>query len=329
MRSLNRNSYTVAIICPLEVELSAIRGMMDEEHERMPSATGDSNTFTLGQLSGHNVVVASLPGGHQGKVAAAIVASSISELFPSISLRLLVGTGGGIPSGKHDIRLGDVVISTPSGDKGGVVGYDLGKSTITGFRRKGYLCPPPVEWLTILPQMQSDHRIHGSNVPQFISEMLDRYPHMPEYSRPSDSTDVLFNSKNHHKSRKSTCKDCDKEQIVERPMRKNPKVPQFHYGLIASGDQVIKNASEREKVSESLDEVLCFEMEAAGLMNDFKCIVIRGISNYADSHKNDIWQPYAAAAAAGVAKELLGYKNSTIGTLKFIEKGLAPSLESK
>jgi nucleoside phosphorylase len=48
-------------------------------------------------------------------------------------------------------------------------------------------------------------------------------------------------------------------------------------------------------------------MEAAGLMNDFRCIVIRGISDYADSHKNDIWHPYAAAAAAGLAKELLSY----------------------
>jgi nucleoside phosphorylase len=75
-----------------------------------------------------------------------------------------------------------------------------------------------------------------------------------------------------------------------------------------------------KKISESLDDVLCFEMEAAGLMNDFRCIVIRGISNYADSHKNDLWQRYAAAAAAGVAKELLGYKNSAIGMQNFIKR---------
>jgi nucleoside phosphorylase len=222
--------------------------MMDEEHEQLlPSATDDLKIYTLGQLSGHNVVVASLPVGHQGKASAAHVANRISELFPSISLRLLVGTAGGIPSTRNNIRLGDVVISTPSGDKGGVVEYDLGKSTITGFQRKGYMYPPPTEWLTILPQMQSDHRLHGSNVTQFISEMLDRYPQMSEYSRPPDSTDILFNSNYHHKSRESTCKDCDKDQTVKRATREESNVPQLHYGLIASGDQVIKNASKREK----------------------------------------------------------------------------------
>lgn len=46
-------------------------------------------------------------------------------------------------------------------------------------------------------------------------------------------------------------------------------------------------------------------MEAAGLMNAFPCVVIRGICDYADSHKNKVSQPYAAAAAAAYAKELL------------------------
>ncbi|CAG7935662.1 unnamed protein product [Penicillium nalgiovense] len=46
-------------------------------------------------------------------------------------------------------------------------------------------------------------------------------------------------------------------------------------------------------------------MEAAGLMNDFPCLVIRGICDYADSHKNKEWQGYAAIAVAAYAKELV------------------------
>ncbi|KAL3444390.1 hypothetical protein BJX65DRAFT_310973 [Aspergillus insuetus] len=46
-------------------------------------------------------------------------------------------------------------------------------------------------------------------------------------------------------------------------------------------------------------------MEAAGLMNTYPCLVIRGICDYADSHKNKAWQGYAAATAAAFAKELL------------------------
>jgi hypothetical protein len=53
-------------------------------------------------------------------------------------------------------------------------------------------------------------------------------------------------------------------------------------------------------------QILCFEMEAAGLMNDFPCLVIRGICDYSDTHKHKLWQRYAAATAAAYAKELLG-----------------------
>jgi nucleoside phosphorylase len=78
-----------------------------------------------------------------------------------------------------------------------------------------------------------------------------------------------------------------------------------HYGTIASGNQVMKDAFERDRASAQLGGVLCFEMEAAGLMNTFPCLVIRGICDYSDSHKNDKWQPYAAGIAAAYAKEVL------------------------
>ena len=79
----------------------------------------------------------------------------------------------------------------------------------------------------------------------------------------------------------------------------------IHYRTIASGSRVIRDASERDKVSAELRGVLCFEMEAAGLMNRFPCLVIRRICDYADSHKNKKWQPYAVGTAAAFAKEVL------------------------
>jgi nucleoside phosphorylase len=78
-----------------------------------------------------------------------------------------------------------------------------------------------------------------------------------------------------------------------------------HYGTIASGNQVMRDGVTRDKISSGLGGVLCFEMEAAGLMNNFPCLVIRGICDYADSHKNKRWQAYAAATAAACAKEVL------------------------
>jgi len=99
-----------------------------------------------------------------------------------------------------------------------------------------------------------------------------------------------------------SCPFCDRTKIVKR----RPREMLVHYGLIASGNQVIKDAAFRDKVNKGLGgNVHCFEMEAAGLMNDFPCIVIRGICDYADSHKNKYWQEYAAAVAAAFAKEVL------------------------
>jgi nucleoside phosphorylase len=84
-----------------------------------------------------------------------------------------------------------------------------------------------------------------------------------------------------------------------------------HYGTIASGNQVIKDGVTRDRLSLELGGVLCFETEAAGLMNSFPCVVIRGICDYADSHKNKRWLPYAVATAAACAKELLSFIPST------------------
>jgi nucleoside phosphorylase len=79
----------------------------------------------------------------------------------------------------------------------------------------------------------------------------------------------------------------------------------LYFGTIVSRNQVMKDGVTRDRLSAELGGILCFEMEAAGLIGNFLCLVIRGICDYADSYKNKRWQPYAAAIAAGCAKELL------------------------
>ena len=66
----------------------------------------------------------------------------------------------------------------------------------------------------------------------------------------------------------------------------------------------MKSAETRDKLGRE-HNVLCFEMEGAGIMNNLPCLIIRGICDYADSHKNRRWQNYAAATAAAYAKLLL------------------------
>jgi len=296
--------YTVAVVCAIEFEMSAIRYMLDLEHS-LPTKEGDSNIYVLGELNGHNVVLACLPG-NQGKGSAAIVATNMARTFPSIKWRFLVGIGGGVPSDKHDIRLGDVVVSMPEGQYGGVVQYDLGKDADDGFIPKGFLSPPPPLLRSAVVKMRSDHLVSENKIEEFLSAMLQRGRRLSIYQRPSTRHDVLFEAGYPHDSKNFTCETCDRQKSVHRPCREF-EGPEIHYGLIASGDRVMRSAVKRNELIRDVGDILYFEMEAAGLMTKFSCIVIRGISDYADSHKNDAWQHFAAAAAAACTKELLSY----------------------
>lgn len=296
--------YTVAVVCAMSFEMSAVRYMLDREHTRLPTKPGDSNMYALGDLHDHNVVLACLPG-QQGKGAAATVAANMSRTFPSIKWRFLVGIGGGNPGEKRDIRLGDVVVSLPVGPHGGVVQYDLGKETDTGFELKGFLWPSPSLLRSAVEMMRSDHLVRDNQIQENLSIMLQKHPQLTMYKQPPGS-DILFREDYQHMTGSSSCVNCDRSQAIHRSPRQS-KGPVIHYGLIASGDRVLRNAMKRTEAAYSLEDVLCFEMEAAGLMSEFPCIVIRGISDYADSHKNDSWHHFAAAAAAACTKELLSY----------------------
>lgn len=129
------------------------------------------------------------------------------------------------------------------------------------------------------------------------------------FSRPAPETDCLYASNLVHPQHKmSQCVDvCAKLplSIVPRRVRaEHVKDPMIHYGLIASGNRLMQNAEVRDRLANEKD-ILCFEMEAAGIMNRFPCMVVRGICDYSDSHKNKVWQGYAALTAAAYAKDLL------------------------
>lgn len=119
---------------------------------------------------------------------------------------------------------------------------------------------------------------------------------------PGQDQDRLFKADYRHVGGED-CSACDVSQIEKR-LERNSNRPEIHHGIIASGNAVMKSAKCRDELREAWG-VSCFEMEAAGLTDNFPCVVIRGICDYSDSHKNEIWQPYAAVAAAAYAKDLL------------------------
>lgn len=122
-------NYTVGWICALPVEYVAAQEFLDHEHGRpLFVAPNDTNDYTLGTMHGHNVVIAVLPDGEYGIGSAANVATNMLSTFKNVRIGLMVGIGGGVPSEKHDVRLGDVVVSAPRDGKSGVFQYTFGKS---------------------------------------------------------------------------------------------------------------------------------------------------------------------------------------------------------
>ncbi len=294
--SLPNEEYTVGWICALPLEAAAATAMLDEIHEKPQRLhSKDYNAYTLGRIGEHNVVIACLPAGVYGTNPAATVATQMLSSFESIRVGLMVGIGGGVPSGERDIRLGDVVVSKPRGTFTGVVQYDLGKTTKDKFERTGSLNKPPQILLSAVSAMEKKHIMGQNKISEFVANMLTKYPKMQEqFSFQSTQRDPPHAMHSHQSNTSES-----------GPV--SPDDPVVHYGLIASGNQVIKDATTRDQLRQDLgDDVLCFEMEAAGLMDTFPCVVIRGICDYADYRKNDLWQGYAAATAAACAKELLG-----------------------
>ncbi|KAM3513544.1 hypothetical protein MY11210_002831 [Beauveria gryllotalpidicola] len=166
---------------------------------------------------------------------------------------------------------------------------------------------PPQELLTAVANLRARHHIEASRIPSILSEMLERHPTMAQAVYRNSLQDRLFDSTYDHvqsiDSSTDDCEMCDASRLADRSPRDNPN-PKIHYGTIASGNQVMKQVKTRDELAHELD-VLCFEMEGSGVMDGFGGLVIRGICDYSDSHKNKQWQEVAATVAAAYAKELL------------------------
>jgi nucleoside phosphorylase len=308
----NPNDYTVGWICAISTEYVAAQAFLDENHEGPDHVSvNDNNDYTLGKVGRHNVVIAVLPDGEYGTSSAAMVARDMLHSFPNIRVGLMVGIGGGAPSPKHDIRLGDIVVSAPRDEKGGVFQYDFGKTIQDqSFQTTGFLNQPPAILRTAMNGLKAQYELKGHQLETAISHAIQENQKLRrKYKRPDMSNDRLYRSEITHPANDATscatvCGN-DPSKLVLRPERSEDEDnPEIHYGLIASANQLMKDPTVRDKLAAEKD-VLCFEMEAAGLLNHFPCLVIRGICDYSDSHKNKEWQGYAAMVAAAYAKDLL------------------------
>ncbi|KAJ9264012.1 hypothetical protein DTO195F2_2539 [Paecilomyces variotii] len=264
-----------------------------------------------------------------GSVKASSASQSLKMSFSSIKLALLVGICGAVPFKKDgsEIVLGDVIISET------IVELDYGRQYHGSFERKDSVLDvhgrPNEEILGLLQRWKIPAVLetlrHGSM--GHLRYLLQRL----NIDYPGASQDMLFQSDYIHKHRghcmgcsdtagtvcksalTASCSDtlCDERQLVTRYRLEeaaNPgsKIPDLsiHIGSIGTGNAVIKSARHRDQHAQS-EGIIAFEMEGVGVWDKFNCLVIKGVCDYADSHKSKVWQDYAAAAAAAVSKEVL------------------------
>jgi nucleoside phosphorylase len=214
MAKRRREDYTVGWVCALPIELAAAQEMLDEEHGNF-----DHDIYTLGRIGEHNVVITCLPKGRTGTNSAAAVAAQMKSAFLSIRFGLMVGIGGGVPTEETDIRLGDVVVSQPDKMHGGVVQYDFGKATPSGFERTGFLNTPPTILLNAVAKIQAN-QFRGENR---VLEYASKLNHQPMFTRENAGPDLLFEADYNHIGG-TTCEQCSKGRVVKRKSRGNQMI---------------------------------------------------------------------------------------------------------
>lgn len=332
----HRSDFRVAIICALTLESDAVQDVFDMrwdevKYGKMP---GDPNQYTTGAIGRHNVVVVHMPG--MGKSNGATVAANCRASFSNLGLVLVVGICGGVPFPRSgaEIVLGDVVVSD------GLIQYDFGRQFPDRFVRKNdTIAGLNSEMLSFLAKMKGRWSMNKLREQTFVH--LKNLSEIAEY--PGAWRDKLYEPTYRHKHQAaSNCEICTRCQTKNDPVCKAALIldckslqcddrhlltrqrlaslddrcknqeanaePSIHFGLYASGDKVMKSGEEREVIAEE-EGVIAFEMEGAGVWEGFpgRCLVIKGVCDYADSHKNKIWQTYAAASAAAYTKALLDF----------------------
>lgn len=127
---------------------------------------------------------------------------------------------------------------------------------------------------------------------------LDRAQGLPNSARPDEQTDVLYDTLN-------------QSQPIEHPFDPQRVLgqPRVFTGIVGSANIVLKDSGKRDALRDQ-HSVKAIEMEGSGVADaawqlSRGFLVVRGICDYCDTHKNDVWQEYAAAVAAAYTRGLI------------------------
>ncbi|KAL3482183.1 hypothetical protein BJX99DRAFT_252899 [Aspergillus californicus] len=342
MRPKSRDDFRIAIICALPLEAEAVEALFDEHYDRLGEyygrQPGDTNIYINGRIGKHDVVLCCYD--YMRKRGGA---SGLQLRYVGIELVLLVGICGGAPPPPEyqELFLGDVIISAS------VIECDFGRQYPSGSHRKTIRDTPG------RPSREAQVLLNGLRAETARSELQNQtqqYLHMlqqtgPKWGRPRVN-DILFEASYLHKhsshasppgctcfrsdlldeicgeALRKDCDDlgCDKGQAIRYREVSEAIQTSIYIGTVASTDVVIKSGQNRDAIARH-QGVIGFEIESPGVWEGAPCIFIKGVCDYADSHRNKSWQAYAAATGASAAKAFLEYWQSGSGVKKGLQEG--------
>ncbi len=278
---------TIGIITALPKEEAAVKAMLLR-------ASGQK-AYTVGLIpargGGYHHVV-HLQAGMGTNIAAADAAFMLCD-YPEIKDLIMVGIAGGVPhpeKADEHVRLGDIVVL---GQKG-VIQYDLDKESYQGIEHRHYPFPPSSRLLQVVKRLAANE-LHGER--PWLTHIA-RANTLSNATRPATHSDKLAATNN-------------PSHFIAHPNDPNRTAnqPRIFIAPIASGNKLLKNPKTRDYLRDQFS-VKAIEMEAAGIAHaawrrNVGYMVIRGICDYCDSHKNDDWQGYAAVVAAAYMRAML------------------------
>ncbi|XP_060526308.1 uncharacterized protein LOC132701965 isoform X2 [Cylas formicarius] len=340
---------TIAIITALYCEKMAVDTMIENKETFVRYTTvGESNVYTLGNIGAHRIVCTKLPSvGHtrEAMTAAGNTTTRLLGTFQKVDYVFLVGVGGGVPHytdyNKH-VRLGDVVVSCPTRNKG--IYLYCGNTVVTDkgfdFEIKNY-SPNTFSLQEIATRLKASADQDASVAPpwlNYLSSGLNLLSSQKEsdFNAPSAETDKLYMSigdrdlievahpvaqdKNlkskpkktttARKSMTASTTASKSKSILKKKILRQEGCPRIHLSPIASGRQVVKDDRLRQQFASQVG-ALAFDGEFDSVIESIlgNCkdsfICIRGISDYKDGSRRKEWQPYASLAAASVMKAII------------------------
>lgn len=346
-----RIAIVCALPCEYDAVYYSFDDRWDGAGNQYKRAATDDNHYTAGCLGNHNVVLCLLPHVGKVDAAAAVtnMKASFNNLRLALLVGVCGGVPFHGPGKKFEIILGDVVISNTVVQYD--LGRQYGHKFVRKDTDDDNLGRPNKDIRGLLALMRTTAKMdqmedQTKKVLRSIQDKVSRTRRMGKCEYPGMEKDKLYESTYRHKHHGSSsdcicsrcvedhdpvceqailgsCADlkCDNQHLVPRERLKselqsspdrhdNTHQPRLFFGAVASADRVIKSARHRDELANT-ENCIAFEMEGAGIWDQLPCIVVKGVCDYADSHKNKEWQDFAAAMAASAASVILRHYTQT------------------